>query len=233
MASRLENLGMKGGLIVSCQAAPGKPLHGPVYMAAMARAAEMAGAVGIRADAPMDIAAIKAAVGLPVIGIYKIRLPVQHARVYITPLFEAAAEIARLGCEIIALHVLPDFDRDVPALKERIRRIKGELDVLVMADIATVADAVFAVEQGVDLVATTSYRYAYPGEKVPGPPVDLIAELVKTVPVPVIGEGSFKTAQDCARAIAAGAHAVVVGTALTAPEVIMAEFVTEMKAHKA
>ncbi len=229
MPRRLDDLGMKGGLIVSCQAAPGTPLHGPVFMAAMARAAKAAGAVGIRADAPMDIAAIKAGVDLPMLGIYKIRLPVQHPRVYITPLFEAAAEIARLGCEVIALHVLPEYDRDLLALKERMRRIKSELDVLVMADIATVSDAVFAVEHGADLVATTSFRYAYPGEKVPGPPIDLIADLVKAVPVPVIGEGSFKTPQDCARAIEAGAHAVVVGTALTAPEVVMGEFIAAMK----
>jgi N-acylglucosamine-6-phosphate 2-epimerase len=228
MAAKIDDLGMKGGLIVSCQAALAAPLHGPVFMAAMARAAKMAGAVGIRADAPMDIAAIKGEVDLPMLGIYKIRLPSQHPRVYITPTFESAAEIARLGCEVIALHVLPEYDRDVAALKERIRRIKSELDVLVMADIATVSDAQFAVEQGVDIVATTSYRYAYPGEKVPGPPIDLIRELVRTVPVPVIGEGSFKTPEECARAIEAGAHAVVVGTALTAPEKVMAEFVEAM-----
>jgi N-acylglucosamine-6-phosphate 2-epimerase len=44
----------------------------------------------------------------------------------------------------------------------------------------------------------------------------------------VIGEGSFKTPEECARAIEAGAHAVVVGTALTAPEKVMAEFVQAM-----
>ncbi|MCJ7831565.1 MAG: hypothetical protein MUP86_03505, partial [Dehalococcoidia bacterium] len=110
MAAKIDDLGMKGGLIVSCQAALAAPLHGPVFMAAMARAAKMAGAVGIRADAPMDIAAIKGEVDLPMLGIYKIRLPSQHLRVYITPTFESAAEIARLGCEVIALHVLPEYD---------------------------------------------------------------------------------------------------------------------------
>jgi N-acylglucosamine-6-phosphate 2-epimerase len=197
-------------------------------MAAMALAAQVAGATGIRADGPLDVAAIKGTVSLPVIGIYKIHLPVQHARVYITPTFESAAEIARLGSEIIALHVLPEYDRDVEALKIRIRRIKEELDVLVMADIATLSDAIFAVEQGVDIVSTTSARYAYPDEKIPGPPVELIRELVKTVPVPVIAEGHFKTPQQCAEAVKAGAYAVVVGTALTAPEVVMKEYVLAM-----
>ncbi len=230
MAHRLDDLGMKSGLVVSCQAALDAPLHGPIHMAAMARAAKMAGAVGIRADGPADIAAIKDAVKLPMIGIYKIRQPTQHPRVYITPTFESAAEIARLGCEIISMHVLPDYDRDVEALKTRIRRIKEELDVLVMADIATLPDAEFAVAQGVDIVATTSARYAYPDEKIPGPPIDLIRELVRTVPVPVIAEGHFKTPQQCAAALVAGAHAVVVGTALTAPEVIMGEFIQTMRA---
>jgi N-acylglucosamine-6-phosphate 2-epimerase len=228
MPIQLDSLGMIGGLVVSCQAAPGAPLHGSAYMAAMARAAAQAGAVGIRADAPLDIAAIKAAVRLPVIGIYKIRLPTQHPRVYITPTFESAAEIARLGVEIISLHVLPGYDRDVEALKTRLRRIRQELNVLVMADIATVEDALFAVEHGADLVATTSARYAYPEEKIPGPPISLIEELARRVPVPVIAEGHFKTPEQCAQALQAGACAVVVGAALTAPEVVMAEFVQAM-----
>lgn len=229
MAKNIDELGIKGGLLVSCQAQVGTPLHGSAYMAAMARAAEMAGAVGIRANGPLDVAAIKGVVNLPMIGIYKIHLPSQHRRVYITPTFEAAAEIADLGSEIIALHVLPEYDRDLEALKKRIRRIKKELNVLVMADIATMSDAQFAVDQGVDIVATTSARYAYKDEKIPGPPIELIKEITANLRVPVIAEGHFNTSLDCVKAINAGAYAVVVGTALTAPEKVMGEFVQALK----
>ncbi|NLG68106.1 MAG: N-acetylmannosamine-6-phosphate 2-epimerase, partial [Firmicutes bacterium] len=62
---------MYGRLIVSCQARPDSPLYGAVYMAAMARAAELAGAGGIRADGPQTILAIRAVSSLPIIGIYK------------------------------------------------------------------------------------------------------------------------------------------------------------------
>lgn len=228
MARSLESLGLKGGLIVSCQADPGSPLRDSAHMAAMARCALVGGAVGIRANGPLDIAAIKGAVNLPIIGIYKLRLPTQHPRVYITPTFESAEAVSKLGCEIVALHVLPSYDHDVPALKERIRRIKKELDVLIMADIATIGDAAFAVEQGVDIIATTSARYAYPDEKMPGPAIDLVRELDERLRVPVIAEGQYQTPEQCAQAIAAGAHAVVVGTAITAPDLVIANYVRVM-----
>ncbi len=232
VAANLDSLGLRGGLIVSCQADAGSPLRAPAHMAAMAKAAEIAGAVGIRADGPADIAAIQASVKLPLIAIYKIRQPSQHPRVYITPTVESAAEIARLGCAIIALHVLPIYDRDLAALKARMKHIKDELDVLMMADIATVEDAKFAVDHGADLVATTSYRYAYRDEKVPGPPVDLVHKLSRALSVPIIAEGSLRTPADCVEAIRAGAYAVVVGTAITAPDKIAAEFVSGLAQHK-
>jgi len=81
---------VKGKLIVSCQALEDEPLHGAEVMAKMALAAQMGGAAAIRANGPADIRAIKAAVDLPVIGLYKRG----NSGVYITPTFDDAAEIA-------------------------------------------------------------------------------------------------------------------------------------------
>ncbi len=50
---------LRGGLIVSCQALPDEPLHGAFIMARMAVAAQQGGAIGIRANSPEDIRAIR------------------------------------------------------------------------------------------------------------------------------------------------------------------------------
>src|SRR5712664_3234279 len=91
---------LAGGLIVSCQAGSEDPLHGPTLMAAMARAAALGGAAAIRANGPEDIAAIRAAVELPIIGIWKVDMPGLGIR--ITPEIEHAKAVAAAGASIIA-----------------------------------------------------------------------------------------------------------------------------------
>ncbi len=91
------------GLIVSCQALPDEPLYGSAIMAAMACAAKMGGAAGIRANTPQDIAAIRAVVDLPIIGLYKIVVPGYAP--YITPTMQAAEAASEAGADIITVHV--------------------------------------------------------------------------------------------------------------------------------
>ena len=74
---------IKGGLIVSCQALETEPLYSSKIMARMAFAAKEGGAVGIRANTPEDIIAIKKEVDLPVIGLYKVDY--DNSEIYITP----------------------------------------------------------------------------------------------------------------------------------------------------
>src|SRR5260221_6389780 len=88
-------------LIVSCQAGPEEVLHGSTYMVGMAHAAKEGGAGGLRVNGTEDIAAVRQAIDLPIIGIEKQKH--HQYGVLITPNFEAAKRIAEAGADIIAL----------------------------------------------------------------------------------------------------------------------------------
>ncbi len=208
---------LAGGLVVSCQARPDNPLHGPTWMSAMAVCAEAGGAVALRAEGAADIAAIKAATSLPVLGIRKI---LDGRPVYITPTFETAAEIVAAGADIVALDAT-DRPREGGPAGPLIRRIRAELGVRVMADCDDVASAVAAAQAGADLVSTTLAGYTT-GTVPDGPDLALITELCRAVDVPVVAEGRLWTREDVAAAFEAGAWAVVVGTAVTNPTRITA-----------
>ncbi len=213
---------IKGGLVVSCQAEEGSPFYEPGMMARFARAAELGGAVGIRAKAP-DIRAIKEACDLPVIGIDKVYL--EGCDVYITPRFEDAERIAHAGAEIIALDCTPRRRPGGVAMADLVHRIKADLGVPVMADIATLEEALAAEQAGADLVATTLSGYTEYSEKRDMPDWELLEAIARGVGVPVLAEGHIHTPDEALRALRLGAWAVVVGSAITKPVDLTERFV--------
>jgi N-acylglucosamine-6-phosphate 2-epimerase len=219
---------LRGGLIVSCQAQPGSPLRDVGIMVAMARAAAMAGAVGIRANGPEDVSAIHTAVRLPIIGIYKQDLP--DFAVRITPTLAAARQIAAAGADILAVDATDRPHPDGLSGAQFIQACKREFGIPIMADISTVAEGIAAAKAGADIVSTTLSGYTPYSRQLNGPDFELIAELAAAVAVPVITEGRIATPADAQRALSLGAHAVVVGAAITRPEWITQRFVEGMHA---
>lgn len=213
---------LEPGLIVSCQARPDNPLHGPAFMAAMASAAAQAGAVGLRANGPDDVRAIKVATDLPVIGIFKIEL--EGFEVVITPALRFARAVAEAGADVIALDATRRPHPEGTA-GELIARVKGELGLPVFADVATFEEGVAAAEAGADYVATTLSGYTSYSPPTMGPDLELLERLCRALDVPVVGEGRYDDPQQVAEAFARGAHAVVVGTAITNPREITRRFV--------
>lgn len=222
MTQFLDNL--RGKLIVSCQAGPDEPLHGASMMAAMARAAEIGGAAAIRANGPADIRAIRAAVALPVIGIYKRQYP--DSDVYITPTRADAEAIGRAGAHMIALDGTPRQRPDGDTLPALIGYVHDALGLPVMADVSCLEDGIIAQRAGADVLATTLAGYTAHGRPaLPGPDLDFISELAASTPLPVIAEGRFFEPAQVAEALARGALAVVVGAAITRPQEITRRFV--------
>jgi putative N-acetylmannosamine-6-phosphate epimerase len=211
----------QGRLLVSCQARADNPLHGPACMRAMALAAAAGGAGGIRAEGVADLAAIRAALDLPIIGLLK-RWDTRFD-VYITPRFADAAAIAP-WCDVIALDATAGT-RDGETVPVLIARIKAELGVSVMADIATLEEGLAAEAVGADYIGTTLAGYTpATRDRHDGPDLDLVSALVARCRVPVIAEGRYGTPAHVAEAFARGAHAVVVGTAITNPREITRGF---------
>jgi N-acylglucosamine-6-phosphate 2-epimerase len=211
-ASIIEKI--EGGLVVSCQAEEGSPFFQPESMARFARAAEMGGAVGIRAKEP-DIHAIREACRLPVLGIDKVYL--EGFEVYITPRFEDAQRIADAGAAIIALDCTPRPRPGGVTMEQLVQRIKSELNLPVMADIATVEEARAAERAGADLVATTLSGYTAYSPKRETPDFDLLEAVIRAVKVPVVAEGHIQTVAEAQACFAAGAHAIVIGSAISRP----------------
>lgn len=217
---------LRGGLIVSCQAAGENPLTGAHFMAAMARAAEMGGAVGIRANGPDCVRAIRETVQLPIIGLNK----QDHAgcEVYITPTWKSAREVIEAGADIVALDATPRPRPSGETLGQLIERIH-DAGKLVMADISTWEEGVEAAKLGADLVGTTLSGYTSYSPQQEGPDFTLIDKLVREAEAPVIAEGRFFTTDEVNEAIRLGAHAVVVGTAITNPWKTTERFVNKLR----
>lgn len=212
-------------LLVSCQAADESPFRDSATMARFARAAVEGGAVGIRANGREDIQAIRQAVDVPIIGIWKALQ--EDGEILITPTFEAARKLVEAGANLIALDCTARGEQ-FSAL-ERLRRIRNELGVPVLADIATVDEAVRAAEAGADVVLSTLRGYTRETRHVKTFEPAFITELVRAVSVPVIAEGHIQTPQELCAAFDAGAFAAIVGTAITRPELVTRGFVSALE----
>ena len=218
------------GLIVSCQALENEPLYRPEggVMPLMAKAAAMSGAVGIRANTVRDIAQIKAAVSLPVIGIIKKDYP--GTPLYITVTMAEVDALVACGVEIVAVQGTGALRPDGSTAAQFIARIKEKYpDQLVMADIAAYGEAMACAAAGADFVGTTMRGYTPETRGIDETDFDFSARLARECPARVIAEGHVHDPGQAVRCLDAGAWAVVVGGAITRPAEITARFTAAIR----
>jgi len=191
----------------------------------MARAAISGGAAGIRANGPADIRAIREVTTAPIIGLHKVNSP--GFEVYITPTFEKAKGIIEAGADIVAFDATGRPRPDGLTVAEVVKRLH-DLKVEVVADISTLEEGIQASRAGADYVSTTLSGYTPYSRQLEGPDFELLVDLVEALDTPIIAEGRIWTPAEAARALSLGAFAVVVGTAITRPQVITQRFVEAM-----
>lgn len=220
---------IKGQLIVSCQALENEPLHSPWIMSRMAVAAAEGGAAAIRANSLPDVQQIQEAVDLPVIAILK--RDYSGSEVFITATLQEVDELMAANPPMIAMDATMRRRPGELQLSELVAAIRERYpDLLLMADIATVAEARNAASLGFDCVGTTLHGYTQEteGQSLADKGYAFLQEVIEAVKVPVIAEGNVATPEIAADCLKLGAHAVVVGGAITRPQQITRRFVKAM-----
>ncbi|TDC74783.1 putative N-acetylmannosamine-6-phosphate 2-epimerase [Actinomadura sp. 7K507] len=212
-----------GRLIVSCQADEGHPLRDTGAIVRMAHAAAGGGAAAIRCGGVggvPDVAAVAAAVDLPVVGLTKDGT----GGVFITPTVAAARAVAEAGAQVVAADATSRPRPDGRPLAASIDAVHAA-GALFMADVATLEEGVAASEAGADMVATTLAGYTLPGPPPAAPDLDLVRALRRALPgALIVAEGRYHSPASASAAIEAGATCVVVGTAITDPRWIASRF---------
>lgn len=217
-------------LIVSCQALPDEPLHSDFIMARMAVAAKEGGASGIRANSVVDIAAIQKAVDLPIIGI--IKRDYEGADVYITATMKEVDELMTVRPNIIAIDATTSTRPNGESLKEFFQKAKEKYpDQLWMADCSTIDEMLTADQLGFDFIGTTlvGYTKQSQGNKIESNDFEIIRKALSKLSHPLIAEGNIDTPDKVRRVLELGAYSVVVGSAITRPQLITKKFVEATK----
>lgn len=215
---------IKGGLIVSCQALPDEPLHSDYIMSRMAVAAQLGGAVGIRANSVKDIVAIKKVVNLPVIGL--IKQVYSDSQVYITPTMHEVDALIESKVDIIAVDATNRIRPGGIPLDSFFNEVRKKYhDMLFMADCSCFEEGIHARRLGFDLIGTTLSSYTSYTTGTALPNFEMMEKLSLELDIPVIAEGGIWSPEELKKAMATGVYAAVVGSAITRPMEITKRFV--------
>ena len=217
---------LRGRLIVSVQADDGSPLRQTSHIVALSAAALLGGAAALRLRSADDIAAVRQITSMPIIGLTKQAQP--GSPVYITATPEEVRAVAGAGADLVA------FDgTDLPrpyTVAELVRACHGA-GALAMADISTPQEAQAAYAAGADIVGTTMSGYTPHSPQQSGPDFALM-EALRAAGLPFIAEGRLNTPELAAQAQRIGALAVVVGSAITRPDVVTRWFAEALSLDK-
>lgn len=216
---------LKGKVIISVQAMPDEPLYKEECLTAMMQSVVNGGAKGLRLAGGRDVKNAKRLFNVPVIGLTKPdKLPANWKEVvYITPTLKEVRELVEAGADIIATDATLR-KRPKESLEEMLAFIKQN-NKLAMADISNFEEGMNAAKLGFDFISTTLSGYTQNSDCTQnGPDFKLLEQLVKNTNCPIILEGRVWEPSEVDKSFELGAHCVVIGSAVTRPQLITKRF---------
>lgn len=216
---------LKGKVIISVQAMPDEPLYKEECLTAMMQSVVNGGAKGLRLAGGRDVKNAKRLFNVPVIGLTKPdKLPANWKEVvYITPTLKEVRELVEAGADIIATDATLR-KRPKESLEEILAFIKQN-NKLAMADISNFEEGRNAAKMGFDFISTTLSGYTQNSDCTQNEPdYKLLEQLVKNTNCPIILEGRVWEPSEVDKAFELGAHCVVIGSAVTRPQLITKRF---------
>ena len=223
--SRINRQQLGRGLIVSVQAPEGSPMRHPDVIAAMAEASLRNGAIGVRLESPEHIGAVRERCpNALIVGLWKRSWP--DSSVYITPRWHEVQAVWGAGADVVALDATDRPRPDGEALENLVKRARDDLGAPLMADVDTVENGLRAASLGCDWIGTTLFGYTETTRESKPPGFHLLKSLRAQLPdeTSLICEGGIASPKTAEEALALGADAVVVGTAITGVDLQVAAY---------
>lgn len=223
---------LKGLIVVSVQAMPSEPLYLEKCMAAMMKSVINGGAGALRVAGARDVKNAKKLFSVPVIGLTKPnQIPKNWKEiVYITPTIQDVISLIEAGADIVAMDGTQRKRPDGEKLEDLIKFIHINKRVA-MADISTLEEGLAAQKAGADILSTTLAGYTLESANSPTdePDFELLKQLVENTDLPIVLEGRIWEPEQVDKAFELGAHCVVIGSAITRPQLITKRFVFRKK----
>lgn len=209
------------GLIVSIQPPAGSALDEPAIIAAIAACALANGAVGVRIEGAERIAAVRARLPhAPIVGLIKRAVP--GFEPYITASMSDVESVLGAGATIVACDATARPRPDGSTFADAVGAIHRR-GATAFADCAQLQDARAARAAGADVLSTTLCGYTAETRAEVLPALGLTSDIAMLGGFTVC-EGGIASPAQAADAFAAGAQAVVVGTALTNLDILVRRF---------
>ena len=201
-------------LIASVQASDLSAVDDPETLVKLARASVSEGVKVLRMQGVSNLQAAKEALETPLIGL--IKQPYPDSDIYITPTLREVQDVIDAGCPIVALDGTQRYRPDDQPLAALID-FAHQWGVLVLADIDTPANALYAQQCGADILSTTLGGYTPDRPATAGPDLELLRDVLKAVSIPVLAEGRLSEPWQVEAALRIGAAGIVIGGAINDP----------------